>query len=75
MTMPTATITSNLNEPLDVKGSLSPKLTLNLVLFVNGLAETIDFLFSKVTHLGVGADIGLSQYLPTQGGANTVNIL
>ena len=73
--MPATTITSNLNEPLNVKGSLSPKLTFNLVLFVNGLAETIDFLFGKVTHLGIRADTGLSQYLPTQGRADTVNIL
>jgi len=62
--MPATTIAPNLNEALDVKVSLSPKLTLNLILSVNGLAETIDFLFGKVTHLGIRTDIGLSQNLP-----------
>jgi len=58
--MPATPIAPDFNEAFDIKSGLSPKLTLNLVLAVNGLSEAVDFLFSKVTHLGIRADIGLS---------------
>jgi len=57
--MPATTIASNLNKALDVKSGLSPELTLNLILPVNDLSETVDFLFRKVAHFGIRTDIGL----------------
>jgi len=53
-------ITPDFNETLNVKVSLSPKLTFNLALLVNELTETVDFLFSQGTHLSIRTDIGLS---------------
>jgi len=58
--MPNTPIAPDLNETLDVKVNLFSKLTLNPILVVNKLSETVDFLFSKVTHLGIRTDISLS---------------
>jgi len=73
--MSTAPVATNFSETLDVKVNFSSKLTLNLILPVNKLPETVGFFFSKVTHLGIRTDIGLSQNFPAQGRANAVNIL
>jgi len=73
--MPTAPVAPNFSETLDVKVNLSSKLTLNFTLLVNKLAEAVGFFFSKVTHLGIRTDIGLSQNFPAQGRANAMNIL
>jgi hypothetical protein len=73
--MPTTPVATNFSETLDVKVNLSSKLTLNFILSVNKLPETVGFFFSKVTHLGIRTDTGLSQNFPAQGRANAMNIL
>jgi len=60
MTMPDTPIATNLNETLDVKVNLFPKLTLNLILTVNKLSKTINLLFSKLAYLSIRADTSLS---------------
>jgi len=46
MTMPDAPIAANLNETLNIKVNLLSKLTLNLILVVDKLAETINLTFA-----------------------------
>jgi len=46
MTVPDAPIAANLNETLDVKVNLLSKLTLNLILVVDELAETVNLIFA-----------------------------
>jgi len=58
--MPDAPIAPNFSKTLDVKVNLFSKLPFNLILPVNKLSETVDFLFGKVTHLDIRTDIGLS---------------
>jgi hypothetical protein len=62
--VPASPVAPNLNEALDIHLNLTPEFTFHFVLFVNGFPEAIDLLFSKVAHLGIRTDIGLSQYLP-----------
>jgi len=73
--MSDTTVAPNFNETLDVKVALFSKPTLNLILPVNKLSETVNFLFSKVAHLGVRTDISLGQNLLAQGRTNAINIL
>jgi len=58
--MPEAPVAPDLSKTFDVKVNLFSKLTLNLILPVNKLPETVDFFFGKVTHLDIRTDIGLS---------------
>jgi len=57
--MPDTPIATNLDEALDIKANLFSKLTLNLVLVVNKLPETINLLVSKVSYLSSRIDISL----------------
>ena len=56
--MPATPIATNFNEALDIKINLFAQLTFNPVLPVNKLSETINLVFSKITHLGIRADTG-----------------
>jgi len=58
--MPDTSIATNLDEPFDIKVNLFSKLTLNLILMVNNLSETINLVFSKVIRLSIGIDTSLS---------------
>jgi len=58
--MPDTSIATNLDEPLDIKVNLFSKLTLNLILMVNNLSETLNLVFSKVTRLSVRIDASLT---------------
>jgi len=60
MTMPDTPIAANLAEALDIKGDLFSKLTLNLILPVNKLSETINLFVSKAVRLGIRINTGLS---------------
>jgi len=60
MTMPDTPIATYLNKTLDIKVNLFSKLTLNLMLPVNNLSETINLFIGKVIHLGIRTDTGLS---------------
>jgi hypothetical protein len=73
--MPAPPVAPNFSETFDVKVNFSSKLTLNFILTVNKLPETVGFFFSKVTHLGIRADIELSQNFPARGMADAMNIL
>jgi hypothetical protein len=73
--MPGTTVATNLNETLDIQVNLFPKFTLNLILPVNNLPETINLVFSKAIRLGLSIDTGLSQNPPAQGRANAIDIL
>jgi len=53
-------ITTNLNKTLNIKVNLFFKLTLNLILMVNNLSETINLLFTKAIYLNIGIDVNLS---------------
>jgi hypothetical protein len=64
MPMPGTTVATNLNEPLDIQVNLFSKFTLNLILPVNNLPETINLVFGKAIRLGLGIDTGLSQNPP-----------
>jgi len=57
--MPDTPVATNLNKTFDVKVNLFPKLTLNPILPVNKLSDTINLIFSKATHLGIRADASL----------------
>jgi len=73
--MPGTTVATNLNETLDIQVNLFSKFTLNLILPVNNLPETINLVFSKAIRLGLSIDTDLSQNLPTQGRSNAIDIL
>jgi len=60
MTMPDTPIATNLDETLNVKVNLFSKSTLNLVLPVNQLPETLNLIFSEVGNLSLGIDTSLS---------------
>jgi hypothetical protein len=60
MAVPDTTVATNLNETLDIKVNLFSKFTLNLMLPVNNLSETINLVFSKAIRLGLSIDTGLS---------------
>jgi hypothetical protein len=75
MAMSETSIAANLNQALNVKVNLFPKLTLNPVLPVNELPETINLILGKVTHLSSWTDTGLVQNPPAQSWANAVEIL
>jgi len=61
--MPETSVTTNLNETLDVKVDLFSKLTLDAVLSVNKLSKAINLILSKVVHLNVRVDASLGQNL------------
>jgi len=73
--MPAATVTADFNEALDVQLNLAPEFTLYPVLLVNNLAEAIDLIFGKLTHLGIRVYVALGQNLTAQVRANAINIL
>jgi hypothetical protein len=56
-------VTANLNETFNVKVSFFSELTLNTILPVNKLAETVNLIFSKVVHFDARVDASLSQNL------------
>jgi len=58
--MPDTSIATNLNEPLDIKVNLFSKLTLNLILMVNKLSETVDLFISKAIRLNIRIDTASS---------------
>jgi len=60
MTMPDTPIATDINEALDIKGNLFSKLSLNLMLPVDKLAEAINLLFSEVTGFNLSIDTSLS---------------
>jgi hypothetical protein len=60
MAVPDTTVATNLNETLDIKVNLFSKFTLNLMLPVNNLSETINLVFSKAIRLGLSIDTSLS---------------
>jgi len=60
MTVPDTPIATNFAEALDIKVNLFSKLTLNLILMVNKLSETINLAFSKVIRLSIEIDTSLS---------------
>jgi len=53
-------IAANFNKALDIKVNLFSKLTLNPILPVNKLSETIGLFFGKATCLSIRTDTGLS---------------
>jgi hypothetical protein len=58
--MPDTPVATNVNETLDVKVNLFSKLTLNLMLVVNKLPETINLFFSKAIRLSIRINTSLS---------------
>jgi len=60
MAMPDTTVATNLNETLDIKVNRFPQFTLNLLLSVDNLSETINLVLGKIIHLGLGIDTSLS---------------
>jgi len=60
MTVPTTPVAANLDETLNVEVNLFSKLTLNLVLSVNQLSESINFFFSQLVYLTLRSDAGAS---------------
>jgi len=60
MAMPDTTVATNLNETLDIKVNRFPQFTLNLLLLVDNLSETINLVLSKIIHLGISIDTSLS---------------
>jgi len=56
MTMAVAPVATNFNKTLDVKVNLFSKVTLNLILMVNNLSETVDLSLSEAICLGVRAN-------------------
>ncbi len=75
MAMPDAPIATNLNKAFDVEVNLFSQLTLNIILPVNNLPETIDLFFSQVAYLGRGIDPSLGYNLLAQAGTNAIDIL
>jgi hypothetical protein len=75
MAVPAAPIAANLNEALDVEVNFLPQLTLDIMPFVDNLPETIDLVFSQVTYLGIGVNLGLCQNLMAQGRTYAIDIL
>jgi len=61
MTMSETAIAANLNQALDIEINLFSKFTLNPILLVYNLPETVDFFLSKVIYLRVRRDLSLSQ--------------
>jgi len=60
MTVPDTPIAANFAEALDIKVNLFSKLTLNLILMVNKLSETVDLFISKAIRLNIRIDTALS---------------
>jgi len=52
------TVATNLNQTLDVKVIRFSKFTLDGVLPVNDLAETVDLVFGQAVGFGLGLDAG-----------------
>jgi hypothetical protein len=58
--MPNTPVATNVDETPDVKANLFSKLTLNPMLVVNKLPETINLFFSKVIRLSIRINTSLS---------------
>jgi len=61
--MPAASITTNLDKPLDVEVDLLPELPLHPISLIDELADTVNLLLTKLSHLGIRIDPGAGQYL------------
>jgi hypothetical protein len=59
MTMPGTSITTNLNKAFNIKVNRFSKLTLNPVLPVNKLTETINLFFGEAVRLSIRIDTSL----------------
>jgi hypothetical protein len=73
--MPHATIATDLNKPLDVEIYLFPEFPLNPICPVDELTDTVNLLFTKLLHLGIGIDPGAGEDLLAQGGSDAIDIL
>jgi hypothetical protein len=60
MTMSATPVATNLNETLDIKVDILSKVTLDSILPVNNLPETINLIFGKAIRLGLSGNTGLS---------------
>jgi len=58
--MPNTPVATNVDETPDVKVNPFSKLTLNLMLVVNKLPETINLFFSKAIRLSIRINTSLS---------------
>ncbi len=75
MAMPYAPITADLNKPLDVEIYFLPEFPLNPICPIDELTDTVNLLFSKLPHLGIGIDPGVREDLSAQGGSDAIDIL
>jgi len=73
--MPGTPITTNLDEAPNVKIYPFPKLTLNPILPVNKLTETVDLVFGKAIRVNVMNNASSIQNPPAQGRTDTIDIL
>ena len=73
--MPETAVTANFNEALDIKVNFFPEVTLNLILPVNNLPETVNLIFSKTIRFGISTNTCLGQNPPAQLRTNTIDIL
>jgi len=58
--MPNTPVATNVDETPDVKVNIFSKLTLNLMLMVNKLPETINLFFGKAIRLSIRINTSLS---------------
>jgi hypothetical protein len=70
--MPKATVAADFDKALDVEVNLLTEITLQLVSFVDNLADTVYLLIRKVFNPCIGVNVGLPQYLLAQGRPNAI---
>jgi hypothetical protein len=74
MSVPEATVATNLNQPLDVHLNFAAKITFNLISPSNEIAQRIHFRFAQVFYPRIGVYAGGRQDRASARRANAINI-
>jgi hypothetical protein len=72
--MSNTAIAADLHEPLNVQVDLAPKVTLDGVLTVDDLANTVDFFLAELPYPGIGIHIGAVQDTSTDRRTNPIDV-
>src|SRR5687767_1886968 len=73
--MPRAAIRADIHQALDVHGDFRPERSLDAVVTLDDLAQTIDVRVGQVLHARVGADARLREDAARDGLPNPVDVL
>ena len=72
--MTKATIATQIHQPFDVHGDLSPQVTFHLVITIDDSTDSVDLLFCQKIGLGIPVHIGLVQNPLRRGTTNAINV-